>query len=138
MEYAIRAGALTSRYYGEAEELLGKYAWFFPDSGERSWPVGSKKPNDFGLFDMHGNVNCWCQDSWQEYPKGASGDIFEDKQQHFHIDDQESRILRCGSFDRKASDVRSATRYISVPTDREFDVGFRVARTLALPAQKDQ
>ncbi len=56
MEYACRAGAVTSRYYGETEELLAKYGWYLQNSKERTWPVGSKKPNDLGLFDMHGNV----------------------------------------------------------------------------------
>jgi formylglycine-generating enzyme required for sulfatase activity len=46
MEYATRAGALTARYYGETEELLSRYAWYEKNSQERTWPVGSKKPND--------------------------------------------------------------------------------------------
>jgi eukaryotic-like serine/threonine-protein kinase len=56
MEYATRAGAVTSRYFGETEELLPRYAWYVTNSQDRTWPVGSKKPNDLGLFDMHGNV----------------------------------------------------------------------------------
>ena len=54
MEYATRAGAVTSRYYGETEELLPKYAWHVKNSQERTWPVGSFKPNDLGLFDVAG------------------------------------------------------------------------------------
>ena len=50
MEYATRAGAVTSRYYGETEELLPKYAWYIKNSQERTWPVGSLKPNDLGLI----------------------------------------------------------------------------------------
>src|SRR5207245_1595842 len=64
-EYACRAGAVTSRYYGQTEELLGKYAWFFGNSQELTWSVGSLKPNDLGLFDMHGNVYCWCQERYR-------------------------------------------------------------------------
>jgi formylglycine-generating enzyme required for sulfatase activity len=67
-EYACRAGAVTSRYYGETEELLDKYTWYFTNAHERTWPVGSKKPNDLGLFDLHGNVYTWCQESYQDYP----------------------------------------------------------------------
>ncbi len=70
MEYATRAGALTSRYYGETEELLPKYAWYQKNSQERTWPVGSLKPNDLGLFDVQGNVFTWCQESYKAYPAG--------------------------------------------------------------------
>src|SRR5262249_27581781 len=62
MEYATRAGAQTARYYGETEELLEKYAWYGKNGQGRSWPVGSKKPNDLGMFDMQGNVYTWCQE----------------------------------------------------------------------------
>ena len=63
MEYATRAGAVTSRYYGETEELLAKYAWYIKNSKEKTWPVGSLKPNDLGLFDVQGNVFTWCQEA---------------------------------------------------------------------------
>src|SRR5262249_29326460 len=66
-EYACRAGAVTSRYYGESEELLEKYAWYGKNSAQRTWPVGILKPNDFGLFDMHGQVDVWCQDEYKDY-----------------------------------------------------------------------
>jgi serine/threonine protein kinase/formylglycine-generating enzyme required for sulfatase activity len=62
VEYATRAGAVTSRYYGETEELLEKYGWYSKNGKERTRPVGSKKPNDLGLFDLHGNVYTWCQE----------------------------------------------------------------------------
>ena len=70
MEYATRAGALTSRYYGETEDLLPKYAWYLKNSQERTWPVGSLKPNDLGLFDVQGNVFTWCQEKLKTYPRG--------------------------------------------------------------------
>src|SRR5207248_6294887 len=68
MEYATRAGAMTSRYYGETEDLLAEYAWYNENSGDMTWPVGRKKPNDLGLFDMQGNVWCWCQEQYRAYP----------------------------------------------------------------------
>jgi formylglycine-generating enzyme required for sulfatase activity/tRNA A-37 threonylcarbamoyl transferase component Bud32 len=72
-EYACRAGAVTSRYYGETAELLDRYAWYFTNPQERTWPVGSKKPNDLGLFDLHGNVYTWCQESYRGYPGEQAG-----------------------------------------------------------------
>jgi formylglycine-generating enzyme required for sulfatase activity/tRNA A-37 threonylcarbamoyl transferase component Bud32 len=66
-EYACRAGAMTSRSYGETAELLDKYGWYFDNADERTWPVGRKKPNDLGLFDMHGNVYAWCQERYRDY-----------------------------------------------------------------------
>lgn len=66
-EYACRAGAVTARSYGEADDLLGNYGWFLENAKDRSWPVGSRKPNDWGLFDMHGNIWNWCQNPFKAY-----------------------------------------------------------------------
>jgi len=128
-EYATRAGTTTSRYYGETEELQGKYGWIVQNSGDRSWPVGGKKPNDFGLFDAEGNVWCWCQDRNTYYPAGGGEEATEDAEDILDIRDIESRVLRGGSFYYQASLARSANRRGFVPTYRNFDVGFRVART---------
>src|SRR5439155_18493130 len=77
-EYACRAGAVTARFYGQSEELLGKYGWFVKNAEDRTWPVGTKKPNDLGLFDMHGNVQTWCQDIRKDYPTPKEGEPSED------------------------------------------------------------
>jgi eukaryotic-like serine/threonine-protein kinase len=66
-EYCCRAGAVTARHYGRSEELLPKYAWYLRNAKDRSWPVGSLKPNDLGLFDMHGSAWCWCSDGYLLY-----------------------------------------------------------------------
>jgi formylglycine-generating enzyme required for sulfatase activity len=128
MEYATRAGALTSRYYGESEDLLPKYAWYQKNSQEKTWPVGSLKPNDFGLFDMQGNVFTWCQEKAMYYPQNQSK-VSEDKEDEYSINTQNSRVLRGGSFGDHASYVRSSCRYRSVPANRVFTYGFRPART---------
>jgi len=67
-EYACRAEAETSRYYGQSESLLEHYAWYQSNSKDRSWPVAHLKPNDFGLFDMQGNVWEWCYDAFGSHP----------------------------------------------------------------------
>jgi formylglycine-generating enzyme required for sulfatase activity len=131
-EYACRAGAVTSRYYGETEELLVQYCWYNKNSGERAWPVGRKKPNDLGLFDMHGNVVTWCQESYSPYPPEKDGEAVEDKEDTYSIDTQHSRMLRGGSFDVPASYVRSAFRFYYGPAARTYDYGFRPARSTFL------
>ncbi len=127
-EFSCRAGAVTSRYYGETEELLGKYAWYTANSLNR-WmlPVGSLKPNDLGLFDMQGNALQWCEDRALLY---AAGEDKEDTQDVKGIPQDISRVLRGGSFLNRASNVRSASRASHVPTDRVTSYGFRPARTL--------
>ncbi len=132
MEYATRAGALTSRYYGEMNELLPKYAWSFKNSQARTWPVGSLKPNDLGLFDAQGNVYTWCQERYKEYPAGKGGGAVEDQEDELVVTSTDRRVVRGGSFSDPASHVRSAFRDLTVPTDRDLMLGFRLARTLPL------
>ena len=129
MEYATRAGALTSRNFGETEELLPKYAWYYKNSGEKTWPVGSKKPNDLGFFDMQGNVWTWCQESYRPYPQGK--EATEDKEDDLVIASDVSRVMRGGSFGYPCI-VRSAQRFTFVPSFSDVDSGFRPARTLPL------
>jgi formylglycine-generating enzyme required for sulfatase activity len=130
IEYATRAGALTSRFYGETEELLHKYAWYTKNSQGKTWPVGGLKPNDLGLFDMQGNVYTWCQERYKDDPQGQDDEPKEDQEDSYSINNQESRVLRCGSFRYPTWLVRSAYRNRDVPTYRGNFVGFRPARTL--------
>jgi formylglycine-generating enzyme required for sulfatase activity len=128
-EYACRAGAVTSRYYGESVELLKHYGWHFENSGERTWPVGSKKPNDWGLFDMHGNVWTWCQERIRNYPEKESM-VCEDNEDVLSIDREEHRLLRGGSFGFRPEYVRCAVRLGNVPAYRADYFGLRPARTI--------
>jgi len=68
-EYACRAGSQAKFSFGDDLTMLDQYAWYDANSGRRTHPVARKKPNGFGLYDMHGNVNEWCSD-WQ----GMAGD----------------------------------------------------------------
>jgi formylglycine-generating enzyme required for sulfatase activity len=130
MEYATRAGAVTARYFGEMEDLLSKYAWYNKNAQEKPWPVGVLKPNDFGLFDVQGNVLNWCQEKYNSYPKSDS--ICTDSEDDLAVNGTDRRVLRGGSFSFPASYVRSALRGDFVPTSRLNHIGFRPARTLPL------
>src|SRR5208337_3479641 len=75
-EYGCRAGAMTSRYYGLSEKLLGQYAWYMDNTfGDQAHPCGTKLPNDLGLFDMLGNVYEWCNGRYEDYPPDKGGNI---------------------------------------------------------------
>ena len=149
-ECACRAGADTVFAFGEAAELLGKYAWFDANSLGRSHPVGMLRPNDLGLFDMHGNNWEWCQDSYQRFakmadhkavlwkwyldyigifPKTADHFAIADAEQDAAIDPNANRALRGNAFDGIGSAVQSAFRHFSLPSVRSGTVGFRPART---------
>jgi len=129
-EYACRAEAGTSRYYGDSEELLGKYGWYLKNSGERSWPVGSLKPNDFGLFDMYGNVYTWCQDRYASYVSEQGGKAIEDRGDGVALSEGAFRVLRGAGFAYLPVTLRSAHREWSRPGARAGNIGFRLARTL--------
>jgi formylglycine-generating enzyme required for sulfatase activity len=132
-EFACRAGAVTSRFYGETEELLGKYAWYTKNSldrgmlpgrpGQLGVPGDALKPNDLGLFDMLGNAYAWCQDRYGTYEPG------DDKGDKEVVGDKPSRVWRGGSFLNQALNVRCAERRRNVPTDSRSNAGFRPART---------
>jgi formylglycine-generating enzyme required for sulfatase activity len=133
-EYACRAGADTGFSFGEytlsmKNDLLGKYAWFVQNSPETSQPVGRLKPNDLGLFDMHGNVFEWTQDVFRVYVKSEDGKVTNDIEDRHGISNTNDRVLRGGSFICPAVLLRSANRSKAVPAYRAGDVGFRPART---------
>jgi serine/threonine protein kinase/formylglycine-generating enzyme required for sulfatase activity len=130
-EYATRAGAVTSRYFGETADLLPKYVWSMENSDEKTWPVGSLKPNDFGLFDMQGNVFSWCQESRKTYPSTKEGETSNDEEDELVIDSSVSRVLRGGSFYYRWTGQRSADRNYGVPSYINVVNGIRPARTLA-------
>jgi formylglycine-generating enzyme required for sulfatase activity len=128
-EYACRAGTTTRFSCGEdrADSAIGDYAWFTRNSDFMSHPVGLKKPNPWGLYDMHGNIMEWCLDRYERVTGGAkvnnsaasaSGNL---------------RVARGGSWLYEAKACRSANRDDYAPSNRCSDIGFRVVLAPVLP-----
>ena len=123
-EYACRAETQTRYYFGDDEKQLGEYAWFDKNSGSKTHPIGQKKPNNWGLYDMHGNVWEWCDDGWHENYKNAptDGSSWNDKHSQSPL-----RCLRGGSWLYFSRDCRSANRSRHDAVFRSPDDGFRLA-----------
>src|SRR5580704_13392342 len=125
-EYACRSGSTTIRFFGTSMELLPKYAWYIKNSNEQVWPVGKLMPNDFGLFDVYGNVLEWCQDAFvEDYTKPA-----EEKALNRTVNASDERVLRGGSFTHIGPVTRSADRSGIPPDNKTVRSGFRIARTI--------
>ena len=120
-EYACRAGTTTAYSFGDDASELGEYAWY----KENAWgagqkhphTVGQKKPNPWGLYDMHGNVWEWCSDWRGDYssesvtdPAGPSSGS--------------SRVIRGGGWGSVAEDCRSSRRFKGFPSSRIYGSGF--------------
>ena len=115
-EYACRAGS-TGAYAGNLDDM----AWYENNSGSRTHSVGTKKPNAWGLYDMHGNVYEWCQDWFGKYPSGSVTDPTGPSS-------GSDRVGRGGSWDDDAGGCRSAYRSYGEPGYRYYYLGFRVLR----------
>ena len=128
-EFSCRAGSTTSRFYGSSVELLPQYACYVGNSGNRNMRVGTLKPNDLGLFDMHGNVWNWCQDVYDRYPSSTPDRAVEDTFDSAAPANPQIRVMRGGAFDSTIAHVRCAYRNWEELRLTEVNVGMRVART---------
>jgi len=121
-EYACRAGSATRFSFGDDDKELDKYAWYDANSDKKTHPAGQKKPNAWGLYDMHGNVWEWCSD-W-----------YQDSYRNLGVNDPTGpakgglRVLRGGSWNNYPRHCRSARRPWGDPVNLFGHAGgFRVA-----------
>ena len=151
-EYACRAGTNSAFSFGDDLSLLDDYAWFKNNSDESYHKVGLKKPNPWGLFDMHGNISEWTLDmhdvrAYQKYSGTLADNPYEKPTKLY------PRVVRGGSWMNSDFKLRSASRQVSskqwkkqdpqIPrsiwwhTDAQF-VGFRIIRPLKTPSLSEQ
>lgn len=153
-EYACRAGTKTAYSFGDDPAKLNDYAWHFENSKEAYHKVGTKKPNPWGLYDMHGNVNEWVIDEYVAdfYKQSAAKKIAHPVAIAKDPLKIHPRVVRGGSWDDEPAALRSACRRPShkdwsqqdpqIPqsiwwhTDATF-VGFRLVRPLTVPTEQE-
>lgn len=150
-EYACRSGSTTAYYFGDSPKELDKFAWFKGNSGSGYKKVGTKAPNAFGLYDMHGNVSEWTADQYiEDYFKKMKGNPAHDP--YVRPTTLYPRSVRGGSWMDDEQGLRSARRQGSsnvwkqrdpqMPksiwwlTDAPF-VGFRLVRPKDTPSKEE-
>jgi len=125
-EYACRAGTTTAFFWGDSEdpEVVGRYCWYWGNSGGSTHETGLLEPNPWGLYDMNGNVFEWCHDTWADTYEGTpvDGSYRESPEIPF-------RVARGGSWRSDIRALRSAYRFSYRAVVNGLTVGFRVVRT---------
>lgn len=149
-EYACRAGTTTAYSFGDDPKQLGQYAWYYKNASEKYQKVGLKKPNPWGLFDMHGNVMEWTAD---QFEPDYFARIKENPVNPFLKPEKlYPRSVRGGGWDDDADKLRSAARRGSDPVWKQQDpqlpksiwyltdaqwLGFRIVRPVAVPSVEE-
>jgi formylglycine-generating enzyme required for sulfatase activity len=121
-ENACRAGSGTEYCFGDDEGRLAEYAWFGGRWEDGAQTVAGKRPNAWGLYDLHGNAWEWCEDRWHDYYEGAPDDGTA-----WMEGATPSRVFRGGVWHGRAVFCRSANRFWDHPVIRRDFIGFRPA-----------
>jgi formylglycine-generating enzyme required for sulfatase activity len=133
-EYAARAGTKTLYFWGDAPAASGQFTWFDGNSQNTTHPVGEKKPNPWGLYDIYGNVNELVQDWYNDYRTDDYSAEAKEYVTHIMLTNkgkwrENFRVFRGGSLLSTAERCRSAIRYTNERGYRNYNLGFRLAYT---------
>jgi len=129
-EYACRAGTDTVYSWGDDPAAIADYAWYAANSDNRTHAVGQKKPNRWGLYDMHGNCIEWCRDAWSDtLPGGTDGEVTpEQAPRRPGFSKAPLWVCRGGSWQYPQPErLASRNRERLGPVDRSYLIGFRIA-----------
>jgi formylglycine-generating enzyme len=161
-EYACRAGSQSAYYFGNEAKQLTQYAWYFENTEGQTRTVGLKKPNPWGLYDMHGNVAEWTLDSYSAVHYAQLkiiGNTTDTALRKIAADDKQAYfpgVIRGGSYDDRPANCRSAARTPAKDSDWLEDdpnfppspwwftndyglcVGIRILRPLTVPATQEK
>lgn len=129
-EYACRAGSSARFCCGDSMQTAEQYMWFQANNNSLSpFEVGQKRPNAWGLFDMHGNVLEWCADQWKApYARSAQTDPLENGFSLLFF--FTNRVFKGGSYQEDISQLRSASRRYEQEFDYHYTLGFRLVREI--------
>ena len=147
-EYAAKAGSETRFFFGDDSSQLGEYAWTKENSAETTHPIGEKKPNPWGLYDIYGNVLEWTSDHYDPefYTSSSASNPLNPSTALY------PRVVRGGSYDTEASEISSTKRYVSSADWKRIDpqipksqwwfpeapfLGLRLVRPLIPPSPEE-
>ncbi|MEZ4943729.1 MAG: formylglycine-generating enzyme family protein [Saprospiraceae bacterium] len=133
-EFAARGGMYNNGLEYTGSNRLKEVAWFSTNSHRETKPVGWRYRNELGLFDLIGNVWEWCEDDWHDDYKMAPDDgsaWIDQPERNIH------RVGRCSSWGSIPRHSRTANRNYWLPTDRDLNLGFRLALSLQLTDRPD-
>lgn len=149
-EYAARAGSNSAYAFGDDEKLLAEYAWYKENSGGKTQEVGKKKPNKWGIYDLYGNVAEWTYD---QYQPEFYGTVKDGVLNPVNVPDKlYSHVIRGGSYEDTAKDLRSSARMPSDPAWKQIDpqipksnwwfpeapfIGMRLVRPVVQPSAEE-